>query len=100
MKVLHIISGLKSGGAEGVMYRLIEKDTTNNHYVISLTDDGFYGQRFKKKNIFLKCLHIKKGIGSFFGVIRKGGYYRWRFLPQYKPPFGRSCLILKQIYLY
>ena len=63
---MHIISGLKSGGAEGVMYRLIDRDTVNNHYVISLTDDGFYGPRFRKKNIFLKCLHIKKNIGSFF----------------------------------
>ena len=34
------------------MYRLIDKDTINNHSVISLTDDGFYGQRFKKKNFF------------------------------------------------
>ena len=65
MKVLHIISGLKSGGAEGVMYRLIDKDTINNHYVISLTDDGFYGQRFKEKNIFLKCFNIKKILDHF-----------------------------------
>ena len=52
MKILHIISGLKSGGAEGVMYRLIDNDTINDHYVISLTDEGFYGQKLKKKKIF------------------------------------------------
>ena len=41
MKVLHIISGLNSGGAEGVMFRLIQGDKINSHYVISLTDEGF-----------------------------------------------------------
>ena len=66
MKILHIISGLKSGGAEGVMYRLIDNDTINDHYVISLTDEGFYGQKLKKKKIYLKCLHIKKNIKSIF----------------------------------
>ena len=65
MKILHIISGLKSGGAEGVMYRLIDKDSINTHSVISLTDGGFYGQQLKKKNIFLKYLYFKKNIGSF-----------------------------------
>ena len=64
MKILHIISGLKSGGAEGVMYRLIDKDSINTHSVISLTDGGFYGQQLKKK-IFLKYLYFKKNIGSF-----------------------------------
>ena len=52
MKILHIISGLKSGGAEGVMYRLIDKDSINTHSVISLTDGGFYGQQLKKKYFF------------------------------------------------
>ena len=66
MKILHVISGLKSGGAEGVMYRLIDNDKTNDHYVISLTDEGFYGHKLKKKNIFLKCLHIKKNLKSIF----------------------------------
>ncbi len=66
MKILHIISGLKSGGAEGVMYRLINNDTINQHYVISLTDEGFYGHKLRKKKIFLKCLYIKKNIQSFF----------------------------------
>ena len=65
MKILHVISGLKSGGAEGVMYRLICNDKKNDHYVISLTDEGFYGHKLKKKN-FLKCLQIKKDIKSIF----------------------------------
>ncbi len=66
MKILHVISGLKSGGAEGVMYRLICNDKKNDHYVISLTDEGFYGHKLKKKKIFLKCLQIKKDIKSIF----------------------------------
>ena len=51
LKVLHIISGLKSGGAEGVLYRLILNDNKNEHYVLSLTNEGFYGHLLKKKNL-------------------------------------------------
>ena len=60
MKVLHIISGLKSGGAEGVLYRLILNDNKNEHYVISLTNEGFYGHLLKKKKIYVNCLNLKK----------------------------------------
>ena len=60
MKILHIISGLKSGGAEGVMYRLIDKDSINTHSVISLTDGGFYGQQLKKKKYFFKIFVFQK----------------------------------------
>lgn len=60
MKVVHIISGLNSGGAEGVLYRLICHNKSNTHYVISLTDNGFYGELLKKKNIYLRCLNLKK----------------------------------------
>ena len=65
MKVLHIISGLNSGGAEGVMFRLIQGDKINSHYVISLTDEGFYGEQLKRINIDLKCLYLKKNFLIF-----------------------------------
>jgi len=35
MKILHIISGLKNGGAETILYRLVKDDINgNNHEVI------------------------------------------------------------------
>ena len=72
MKILHIISGLNSGGAEGVMFRLIMSDNKNTHYVISLTSEGFYGKKLKKKNISLNCLYSKKNSSfllSFFKLL-------------------------------
>ena len=38
MKILHIISGLKSGGAENILFRLCEHDKEFRHVIISLTD--------------------------------------------------------------
>ena len=70
MKILHIISGLNSGGAEGVLYRLICKDNKNDHHVISLTDQGIYGDLLKKKNISIDCLNIKKNFYSVFFFIK------------------------------
>ncbi len=66
MKILHIISGLNSGGAEGVLYRLISNDKKNNHLVISLTNEGFYGDLLKKKKIYINCLNLKKNLNVIF----------------------------------
>ncbi len=70
MKVLHIISGLKSGGAEGVLYRLILNDNKNEHYVISLTNEGFYGHLLKKKKIYVNCLNLKKNFNFIFQFLK------------------------------
>ncbi len=66
MKVVHIISGLKSGGAEGVLYKLISQDNKNHHSVISLTDEGFYGDLLKKKKIYITSLNLKKNFNIIF----------------------------------
>ena len=54
------------------MFRLIMSDNKNTHYVISLTSEGFYGKKLKKKNISLNCLYSKKNISfllSFFKLL-------------------------------
>ena len=40
-KYLHIITGLKTGGAEAMLFRLLEKDP-ELHTVLSLTPGGKY----------------------------------------------------------
>ncbi|MAH97808.1 MAG: hypothetical protein CMA12_00455 [Euryarchaeota archaeon] len=70
MKILHIISGLNSGGAEGVLCRLVINDKRNTHYVVSLTNKGFYGKDLEKNKIFLKSLMIKKNIFIFIKFIQ------------------------------
>ena len=42
MIVLHIITGLEVGGAEGVLYRICTTDLENHHVVISLIKGGKY----------------------------------------------------------
>ena len=73
MKILHIISGLKDGGAEGALYRLISTDTDNTHIVISLTDQGKYGNLIEKSGCDVFCLDMKRKLapfGSFYQLIR------------------------------
>lgn len=58
MQILHLISGLKSGGAEGVLFKLIKHDKKNIHHVIAFSD-GFYFNQLKKSNINVHVLKLK-----------------------------------------
>ena len=59
MKILHIITSLLDGGAEGVLYRLCSQDKINEHLVISLTDKGKYGKLLSKNGIRVYSLNLK-----------------------------------------
>ncbi len=49
MRVLHIITHLNQGGAEAVLYQLIEATHQKfNHHVVSLHDEGVYGSMLRK----------------------------------------------------
>lgn len=61
MKIVHIITGLNNGGAEGVLYRLVTHDQENEHVVISMMDAGKYGPMLLDKNIDLYCLNMNAG---------------------------------------
>lgn len=61
MKVVHIITGLNNGGAEGVLYRLVTHDQENEHIVISMMDAGKYGPLLLNKGFELYCLNISQG---------------------------------------
>ena len=52
MRVLHIITGLGLGGAEGVLYRLVLNDKENESIIISLSGESYYSDLFT-------CLGIK-----------------------------------------
>ena len=72
-KVLHIITGLGDGGAEGVLYRLCLNSKAANHIVISLMDDGKYGALLRQKGIEVYTLGLnprKPSILKFFRLIR------------------------------
>lgn len=61
MKILHIISGLTNGGAEAVLFRIVTSDSDNSHHVISMMDDGYYGERIRDRNIELSTLDMPSG---------------------------------------
>lgn len=56
MKIVHIIVGLGDGGAEKSLYKLVKHDPANEHVVISLTDDGRYGEPLRALGVTVVSL--------------------------------------------
>lgn len=69
-KVLHIITGLNNGGAEGVLYRLCKYDNSSRHIVISLMGGGKYGALLKEVDVEVHCLNMPAGRVSLAGVVK------------------------------
>ncbi len=76
MRVLHIITGLADGGAEGVLFRLVKHDQLDQHEVVSLTDAEKYGSKLKALGISVTCLNMPRGRLTLSGI--------WRLLRQIK----------------
>jgi|TARA_B110000037_G_scaffold222835_1_gene299856 glycosyltransferase involved in cell wall biosynthesis len=70
MKIVHIITGLNNGGAEGVLYRICKNNFTNEHIVISLLNEGKYGPLLTKSNIKAYYLNIKFTIFPIIAFIK------------------------------
>ena len=70
MTVLHVITGLDNGGAEGALFRLARADRANTHIVISMTDTGVYGQRFMDAGIAVHAAAMPRGRISVAGLRR------------------------------
>ena len=73
MKILHIIVGLKTGGAEIALKRLVEAHAENpnfRHEVVSLTDIGKVGVHLIGRGIKVQSLGMRSTIGSVFALWR------------------------------
>ena len=70
MKVLHIITGLENGGAEGVLYRLSTSDNENTHVVISMIGKGKYGPLLEDEAVEVYFLEIYSVARLFCGVVK------------------------------
>ncbi|MFZ4775240.1 MAG: glycosyltransferase [Terrimicrobiaceae bacterium] len=70
MKVLHIISGLDQGGAEGCLCRLIRADRESSHSVISLLDEGIYGAALRAEGIPVHTIGMSRGRPSLRGCLK------------------------------
>ncbi|MBB1603854.1 glycosyltransferase [Variovorax sp. UMC13] len=72
MNVLHVITGLNNGGAEAVLFRLIENDKGSGylHFVVSLTDRGIYSERLEAVGAKVYALNFPRGKIVFSGLIK------------------------------
>lgn len=70
MNIIHIITGLKDGGAEAVLYRLCKHNTTNKHLVVSLSGSGKYGPMLEAIGVTVITLNMSSGRPSPLAFIR------------------------------
>lgn len=71
IKIIHVIAGLGSGGAENMLYKLLKYSDKErfHHEVISLIDEGVFGAKFKNEGIKIHSLKISKR--NFFASLLK-----------------------------
>lgn len=71
MKIIHIITGLKEGGAEQTLYKICKHDIKNEHIIISLSQSGKYLRLIKKLKIKVYQFNFKiYSIIQFFYLIK------------------------------
>ena len=72
MKIIHVITGLTTGGAERMLVKLLKstKILGIDHSVISLLDKGKQGELLEELDININWLNIKNGIPSLSKLLR------------------------------
>lgn len=69
-EVVHIITGLNNGGAEGAMFRLCTHPDSPPSMVISLMDEGLYGPKLRDAGVRVDCLNMPKGKVNLRGMVK------------------------------
>ena len=76
MKIVHLITGLGLGGAERQLKALVSgkpQESSLQHIVISLKDEGVMGRQLRDEGIQLYCLNLHKsmvGVGRLYKILR------------------------------
>ena len=72
MKVVHIITSVKPGGAEIMLLRLLEqlRSTDYDPYVIGLSTAGDVSERIEKLGIPVDALGVRKGVPDPSSVLK------------------------------
>ena len=78
MKVIHVITGLNTGGAEMVLYKLLSvmDRATYTAEVISLTDIGPIGTQIESLGVRVRALGMRRGIPNPLAVLKLAGWLR------------------------
>ncbi len=89
MRVMHVITGLDTGGAETALTRLVlaKRPTDFSQYVISLTDGGRYKTDLEAAGIPVESLGMKRGRPTLGAVLRLVGLIR-----RYRPTVIQSWM--------
>ena len=71
IKIIHIITGLNTGGAERALYNLLSSDFRSKYdcSVISLIDEGTYGIRIRALGIPVHLLNMRADLSVFRSII-------------------------------
>lgn len=68
-KITHLITGLSSGGAEAMLYKLMKYRSSNYRYqVISLTDLGVYGDKIKELGVKVVTIDLNNKLKAIYGI--------------------------------
>jgi glycosyltransferase involved in cell wall biosynthesis len=89
IRILHIITGLSTGGAEMMMLKLttnMDNSKFENH-VVSLTNKGPVGHRLSDAGIAVTCLNMPRGIPHPTGL-----YRLWSVIRREKPDIVQTWL--------
>jgi glycosyltransferase involved in cell wall biosynthesis len=72
MKVTHVITTLHTGGAEMMLYRLLEHTdrTTFEPQVVSMTDIGAVGEKIQELGVPVRALGMRPGVPNPHGLLR------------------------------
>ena len=71
-RVCHVITGLNTGGAERMLTRLVGApgQTGLRHVVVSLMDEGVFGNEIRSKGVELYTLGMRRGAPSLHALWR------------------------------
>ncbi|TGN39936.1 glycosyltransferase [Marinobacter confluentis] len=72
MNILHIITGLTTGGAERALYNLLSGSLAESRSaaVLSLQDEGVYGPKIRSLGVPVYTLDMKRGISTPTVILR------------------------------
>src|SRR5436305_5446485 len=71
MRVMHVITGLSTGGAETMLLKLLSAASGSmEHVVVSLGDEGTIGPRIAALGVPVHCLGLKRNAPNPFRALR------------------------------